>query len=75
MGGHRHSTDRVDGTIVAECPNKEAPMDDHLSAVVDYEDAADTTIFEEFIDAFETCGACGAELDYIGQQEPSEVLE
>lgn len=73
-GGYRHATDRVDGTIIAECPNKEHPDDDHLSATVEYEDAADTEIFDEFNEAFSTCGVCGAELEVIGQQEPTEVI-
>lgn len=39
MTGNRLSTDRVDGTIIARCPNKEHPDDDHLRAEEDYEEA------------------------------------
>jgi hypothetical protein len=72
---HRHATDRVDGTIVAECPNKDHEDDDHLAAVVEYHDASDTDLLEQFAAAFETCRECGAEVDYIRQEEPTEVLE
>lgn len=75
MSDHRLATDRVDGTIVAECPNKEYPDDDHLTVAVEYEEAAINTLVEEFIDAFETCGECGADLDYVAEERPSEVLE
>ena len=73
--GHRHSTDRVDGTVVAECPNIEDDPEAHLSFVADYSDAADTTIFEELLETFPECGECGAELQALHQQEPTEVLE
>lgn len=75
MSSHRHATDRVDGTIIAECPNKEHDFDGHLSATVEYEDSALTNLFEEFSEAFDTCGECGEELEIIGSQEPSEVIE
>lgn len=73
--GHRHATDCVDGTVVAECPNIEEDPESHLSFTADYGDAADTDIFEELLDAFPTCGECGSELQAIHQQEPAEVLE
>jgi len=71
---HRHNTDHVDGTIRAECPNIEDDPDKHLSITVQYEDVVDTTIFEEVMDTWPECGECGAELETIHQQEPSEVL-
>ena len=74
MSGHRHATDRVDGVIIAECPNKEYPDDDHLTAIVEYEDAVDNDLLETFKSAWDTCGKCGAELDVVSQEEPSEVL-
>jgi len=72
---HRHATDRVDGTVVAECPNIEDDPEEHLSFEVAYSDSADTGIFDELMDTWPTCGECGAELDAMHQQEPSEVLE
>jgi hypothetical protein len=72
--GYRHATDRVDGTIVAECPNKEFPDDDHLTVVVDYEDAAGNDFLDEFRDAWSHCGECGAKLDVLQQETPAEVL-
>lgn len=75
MSGHRHATDRVDGVIIAECPNIEHPHDDHLKAVVEYEDAVDNEMLELFRTAWDTCGKCGADLDVMIQEEPSEVLE
>jgi hypothetical protein len=32
---HRHSTDRVDGTIIAECPNLEDTSEEHLRIEMD----------------------------------------
>ena len=75
MSGHRHATDRIDGTVVAECPNIEDDPEEHLSFSVEYSDSADTEIFNELMDTWPACGECGAELQAIHQQEPSEVLE
>jgi len=75
MSDHKHATDRVDGTVIAECPNIDDDPDAHLSFVVEYSDAADTDIFEEVMDEWPDCGECGAELDAVHQQEPHEVLE
>jgi len=75
MSGHRHATDRVDGVVIAECPNLDDDPEAHLSFTVEYSDAADTEIFRELMDEWPACGECGAELDAIHQQEPSEVIE
>lgn len=75
MSDHRLSTDRVDGTVVAECPNIDEDPTAHLSVTVEYEDAADTEIFEELLDTWTACGECGAELQALHQQEPTEVLD
>jgi hypothetical protein len=75
MTGHRLSTDRVDGTIIAKCPNKEHEDDGHLEIHADYEDCADNTLLEELLDAFPDCGECGTALDWIRHEEPSEVLD
>lgn len=73
--GHRHATDRVEGAIVAECPNIEDDPEAHLSIEVEYEAAADTSIFEELLETWPACGECGAELQSLHQHEPTEVLE
>jgi hypothetical protein len=75
MTGHRHATDRVDGNLLAECPNKDHLDDDHLRVEVDYTDAVDNDLFETFREAFPACGECGTALAVLGQEEPSEVLE
>ena len=75
MSGHRLGTDRVDGVLTAECPNIADDPEEHLAITVEYEDAADTTIFEELMETFPECGECGAELQALNQQQPSEVLE
>jgi hypothetical protein len=71
----RLATDRVDGTVIAECPNIGDDPEAHLSFTVDYSDAADTDIFNELMEEWPACGECGAELDAIHQQEPTQVLE
>ena len=75
MSGHRHGTDRVDGVVIAECPNLADDPERHLRFEVEYHDSADTELFSELMDEWPACGECGAELDVIHQQEPSEVLE
>jgi|APHM01.1.fsa_nt_gi hypothetical protein len=72
---HRHSTDRVNGVVIAECPNIDDDPDAHLSFTVEYGDAADTTIFQELMDEWPACGECGAEMQAIHHQEPKEVLD
>jgi hypothetical protein len=74
-GGHRLATDRVDGTLLAECPNAECEDDDHLQVEIDYEHAVDNDLADTFIDAFPECGECAAELNVIAQETPVEVLE
>lgn len=71
----RHSTDRVDGKILAECPNKEHRDDPHLSVEVEYSDAVDNDFVEVFRDAWDDCGECGEPLDMVAQETPSEVLD
>ena len=74
MTDYRHATDRVDGTIIAECPNKQHTDDDHLSAAVEYEDAVDNDLLATFREAFPECGECGADLDFIGSETATEVI-
>jgi len=75
MSEYKHNTDRVDGTVIAECPNIDDDPEAHLSFEVDYSDAADTDVFDELMDTWPECGECGAELQSIHQQELSEVIE
>ena len=75
MSDHRHKTDRADGTVIAECPNLEDDPENHLSFEIEYQDAADTEIFEELMAQWPACGECGADLDAIHHQQPREVLE
>lgn len=71
----RHATDRVDGKIVAQCPNAEHQDDPHLQVQAQYDDAASNGLMETFKDAWDVCGECGAKLDYVAQETPSEVLD
>lgn len=70
MSDHRHATDRVDGLIIAECPNG-----CDISIGVEYSDAAENDVLADLKDMIETCHTCGAEMTYVQQEEPSEVLE
>jgi len=72
---HRHATDRVTGTAIAECPNIRRDPEAHLTICLEYSDAADTDIFAELMNAYPECGECGAELDAAHQQEPAEVIQ
>jgi len=75
-GGHRHDTDRVDGTLIAECPNSTAPDDDHLQIEVNYEAAADAAaeLVADIREAWPDCGECGATLQWLDASEPGEVM-
>lgn len=75
MTGHRHATDRVDGQIVAECPNAEHRDGPHLQIEVEYETATDDEILDELLEAFPKCGECGEELQFVKYEEPTEVIE
>jgi len=75
-GGIRYDTDRVDGTLIAECPNVTTPDDNHLQIKIDYMGAGDT-VGEVVADIRETwlnCGECGAMLRWLNASEPAEVL-
>jgi hypothetical protein len=75
-GGSRHATDRVDGTLIAECPNATAPDDDHLQIEVNYEDAADAAaeLVADIRETWPDCGECGATLQWLDASEPVEVM-
>lgn len=69
MSDHRHSTDRVDGLYLAECPNGCATIE------LEYTDAADHSIVEAIKELAEECSHCDAAMDIINYEEPSEVLD
>jgi len=71
---HRHSTDRQDGQIIAECPNFDGPSGEHLAVEADYE-SADEDAVDRLVSLIEECPACGAELNLIDLREPTEVIE
>jgi hypothetical protein len=75
MTGHKHGTDRVDVTILAECPNTVTHGDEHLRIEAEFGRAKDAEIVkEELVEVYPECGECGADLDVIVHSEPSEVL-
>lgn len=70
MTSHRHATDRVDGKILAECPNG-----CDVSVIVEYSNAdPQADKLEAITDVLDTCPECGAELDSIRFEEPAEVI-
>jgi len=71
---HRHATDRTDGIIIAECPNKEAERDAHLSVEVSYETSVGDDVLDDLCAMLSGCRECGAELDVVDYREPTEVL-
>jgi hypothetical protein len=81
MGSYRHATDRTDWILVAECPNNgmdhpllgDNPPKEHLTIEAHATNAAKTaqeTIFVEDTD----CPVCGAKLDVVIEEQPTEVL-
>lgn len=69
MSGHKHETDRVDGMVIAECS-------EGCDCVVEleYSDAADNDVLADLKELISVCRNCGADMTYIQQEEPSEVL-
>jgi len=70
MSGHRHSTDRVEGVVIAECPEG-----CDISLTLEYSDAQDNEVLADLKEMISTCHTCGAEMTYIQQEEPEETLE
>lgn len=64
---NRHATDRIDGRMIAECPNGCQSWE---LAVGMSESVLDEVIPSEFRE----CSECGAAMDTIIQETPSEVL-
>jgi len=75
-GGFPNVPDRVNGTLVAECPNVTAPNDDHLQIKIDYMGAGDTVdeVVADIRETWPSCGECDAELQWLDANEPAEVL-
>jgi len=69
MSGHKHSTDRVDGFIVAECPEG-----CDISVEVEYEAAEKNEVLADLKRVISTCHNCGTDMAYMQQEEPTEVL-
>lgn len=67
MTGHRHATNRYDVTAVMECPN--GCFEIELDATNSEEDA------EGLLNRFDTCPNCGADVDYVADERPTEVLD
>lgn len=68
--GHRHATDRVEGVAIAECPNG-----CDISVTLEYSEAEDNEILADLKALISTCRTCGAEMTYLQQEEPAEVLD
>lgn len=69
-GGHRHATDRVEGVVIAECPNG-----CDISVTLEYEDAADNEVLSDLKNMISTCHTCGADMTYLQREEPTEELD
>jgi len=68
---HRHATDRVDGTALANCTDC-----DEYSATVEYESAVDDNVLEDLKKLVgDTCPHCGGDVAFIESKQPSEVLD
>jgi hypothetical protein len=72
---YRHSTDRVDGTIIAECPHLDEAPEQHLRIEMDYETSVGDDVLDDLVEAWPECGECGAELDVLDFREQTEVIE
>ena len=80
MTGHRHATDKTDWKVIVECPNN----GDHVEGETDPDDpvhlaleasATNADPDPEDVIPFDDCPICGAPLDTITSEKPSEVLE
>lgn len=76
---NQHATDRWDWTLIAECPNN----GDHIEGKTDPDDPEHLTLeasaecskfkAREAV-PIEECGICGADLDFVIEQQPTEIL-
>ena len=71
MSDYKHATDRVDGTIIADCIEC-----DEYNIIVEYETAVDDDVLADFKQVVsETCPHCGGTVGTVKQETPTEVLE
>lgn len=70
MSDHKHSTDRVEGLIISECPEG-----CDVSVELEYGDAADNEVLADLKDLISVCRNCGADMAYVQHEEPAEVLD
>lgn len=68
-----HDTDLVDGLVIAQCPNEcqhwELEIEHSAKRIEDI-------VLEEAIPGgFMECSTCGGDMDYIIQEEQTEVLD
>ncbi|WP_115891760.1 hypothetical protein [Haloferax sp. Atlit-48N] len=64
---YRHSTDRVDGTMLVECPNDP----EHITFEIELS-CSESKPSELFL--IEECPDCGSDLSTIESVTPTEVL-
>jgi len=71
MAEYKHTTDRVDGVIVANCTEC-----DEYSCTAEYGTAVDDDVLADFKRIVsDTCPYCGGSVGVVGQETPTEVLE
>lgn len=78
----RIATDRWDWMVIAECPNNgehvEGKTDPDDPEHITVESSATNSAFQALealpVDEME-CGICGADLDYVVEEDPHEVLQ
>jgi DNA-directed RNA polymerase subunit RPC12/RpoP len=71
MGNYRHSTDRVDGTIIARCSTC-----DEYEASTEYTAAANKKALSKLKEILGgECPHCGSEVTVIVSEQPTEVIE
>lgn len=66
MSDYRHATDRIDGKAVAECPNGCQSWQISVNTSIPFEELFEPELTE--------CSHCGADMDVITHEIPSEVL-
>lgn len=65
---YRHATDLIDGTMIAECPNGCQSWELKVGT-------SELFLDELVPDEFCECSVCGAEMDTIAQETPSEEFQ
>lgn len=70
MGNYRHSTDRVDGQIIAECHDCK-----EYSVTVEYSAAEESSleILKQIV--LDECPGCGGEVGFLEHETPTEILD